>query len=375
MIQGLSSVAGHGYLLGLLCALAFAPLNHSSQFPVLLAEMVEGEESPRMALHPEILDFGEVFAGQTSVRKLTITNQGNGDLQIRKITFTCSCALSRLTTPSGVMVDIKPKKDQLLCMLKHDESAELEIRFDTSGLLGDLKRSLDILSNDGEQKKRTMKMNVLVKSPFLAEPKSVDFGEVPKGEEASREIVIRSAGVGDFIVKKVENLPPFIRYEAKEIADADPPAWKLVFHLDRSAPVSELWQRIRLIVENETVNKFEIFIRAKILSDVSFHLEPHDRSGVLDLGKIDSSEGVKGTIEIRNRNPAVPYEITKLQRLCRFSDFIDTRIETLEEGVHYKISLEVRPGLKIPYLQGTLVIFSSHPEMARKRIKFMGRVE
>ncbi|MBU0754224.1 MAG: hypothetical protein KJ645_03740, partial [Planctomycetes bacterium] len=128
-------------------------------------------------------------------------------------------------------------------------------------------------------------------------------------------------------------------------------------------------------VENQRVKGFDLLLHAQILSEVLFRLSPHDRSGVLDFGQISKDHGATGTIEIVNPNPKVPYTVTKMQRLCRQADFVEVSSETLEDGMHYRITLKILPGLEIPYLQGTIVLFSDHPDLPRKAIKFMGRVD
>jgi len=368
----LNATARHGFLLTLW---AWASLSPWPDATAMEPDPKALEEAPRLVLDPEVLDFGELFSGESGSRTLRIANAGGAKLRLETIAFTCSGALSRLKTLEGDWKELGESVQGPLCLLNPGESAELEVRFDSAGLAGEMNRVAVIVSNDGDHEKTVLKLKAMIRLPFSIEPQTLDLGETLKGEGAQGALVVRSAGVGDFIVTGTEGLPSFLHMESERVKDSDPPAWRIDFRLDGSAPAGELRLKVRVTVKNEKVDHFEVLLRAAVLSDVAFHLLPIDLEGVLDLGRFKGAEGARGAIEIINSDPKTPYRITKVQQLCRFSDFIETAVDTLEEGVHYRISLIVKPGLGTRYLQGAVVVFSDHPEVPRKQIKFIGLAE
>jgi hypothetical protein len=323
----------------------------------------------------ETVDFGEVFAGEKPSRTLRLSNTGKRDLEIRKIDFTCGCALSRITLPTGVKVLGKQDPKEPVCVLKPDESADLEIVYSTAGLKGKVIRHIQILSSDPSMEVLNLSMEIVVKKPYLVDPFMLDFGKIEKGDSVTRSLVIRSEGVGAFSIREVLNLPEYIQYEMEEARDQGVPAYRLIFHLKGKVPAGDRRYPVKLKLENDKVREAEFYIRECVLSPISLELRPHDRSGILDLGKIKKSEGAAGQIIITNKDPGIPLEITKHQILCKHSKFIEIGVKMLQRGESYQIDLTVQPGVPVRHLQGTLVLFSDHPDLKRKRIRFMAWID
>lgn len=337
---------------------------------IALILIISQQDPPSLAVSPDPLDFGEVFAGDKPMASLKVTNKGAADLHLLGIAFNCGCTLSRIVLPSGEEREIV--KDRELGVLKSGETAALKIAFSTQGLIGDLKRKLTIRSNDPQRGELDLKMTIRIKSPCNVEPAIVDFGEVLKGTSVTKKVTITSAGIGAFKMIGVKHLPPYITYEKNRIDDR---SIELLFHIEGKTAAGRVQLKPVVEIEAEKGYTVNLFFRANLLSDITFTLVPKDRAGVLDLGKMDRNRGGEGEVLITNRKPGVPYEITRIQVLCRQEKFIETSVETVEKGGQYRVLLKIKSGVPARFLQGELVIFSTHPDEKRKRIRFSGWIE
>ena len=53
---------------------------------------------------------------------------------------------------------------------------------------------------------------------------------------------------------------------------------------------------------------------------------------------------------------------------------MEAEVQTLEEGMRFKIQISVKPGVKARFLQGSLIIQSEHEDLKKKRFRFMGLI-
>jgi hypothetical protein len=341
---------------------------------LLLGSPVLQDTPQRIQADPERLDFGEVFSGEKPRKKLFIRNKGQGVLELRKVEFNCGCTLSRLTLPSGPSVIPDRKSDAPLGILKSGEAAEMVIEFGTPGLLGKITRHLKIYSNDPSKEALSLEMSIRVKKPFRLEPEALDFESIKKGGSAIRTLKIQSAGVGDFAIKGITGLPAYMDFTAERLAGASPTAYLLTFRLDGKGPSGTRRHKLRLTVENSKVDGIDFFADATILSDLTLRFTPRGHDATLDLGKVSRRRGGSGQVEILGKDTGKPFTILDVGLQCKFKEFVESGIETIQAGGHYRITLRLKPEIKAEYVQGTLIVHGDHEDLRGKKIKFIARI-
>ncbi|QSE96774.1 DUF1573 domain-containing protein [Fulvivirga lutea] len=99
-------------------------------FPPLSGE--ELQKAPKLVIAESVHDYGRIKNGETAQTSFTIVNQGQSELQIRKVVPNCSCLVSTLDAKK-----IKP-----------GESTQLKVIFDSDGRRGNQQKSVTIYSND-----------------------------------------------------------------------------------------------------------------------------------------------------------------------------------------------------------------------------------
>jgi hypothetical protein len=277
--------------------------------------------------------------------------------------------------PDGEVAASDPSKDVSLGALRKGESAEVEVQFSTQGLLGKVVRRLIIHSSDPLKGILSVKMAVEVKRAFIFDPPILDFGEVSKGEVVRREVKIRSNGVGDFHSIRAVQMPPALSMSSRKLEGQAAPSQLMTFEFVAKGPSGVRRHNLKLKLKGEKMWSVDLMVFATILSDVRFKLEPEDRSGTLDLGRIKRDQGGQGSIEIKNTNQKLPLEIDSIRILSKHEAFIEWELQTLEAKTHYRLVLKIRPGMEGRFLQGVVAISCNHSDLKKKEIRFMGWIE
>ncbi|WP_304517140.1 DUF1573 domain-containing protein [Cecembia rubra] len=102
---------------------------------------------PRLTLSENEVDLKEVSAGRKVQRNITLSNQGQDDLVIRKITGNCDCLSFNLSNK----------------MIRQGARANLEFEFDTKGRRGIDHKHITIFSNDPINPVRTITIKSNIK--------------------------------------------------------------------------------------------------------------------------------------------------------------------------------------------------------------------
>jgi Protein of unknown function (DUF1573) len=91
-----------------------------------------GAAAPRIAVEPEMFDFGKAQQEKTLVKEFRIRNLGAADLVIEDVVTTCGC-----TVADGYAKVVKP-----------GGSTPLRVKLETRNTFGKLARSVLVKSND-----------------------------------------------------------------------------------------------------------------------------------------------------------------------------------------------------------------------------------
>ena len=97
-------------------------------------------EKPNIKLSKYNHNFGNVKEGQILDLKIAVSNNGNGDLKIKKVKSSCGCTAALMSEN----------------LLKPNETSELKIEFDTKNLSGQIARTITLFSNDPKHPTRVL---------------------------------------------------------------------------------------------------------------------------------------------------------------------------------------------------------------------------
>ena len=294
--------------------------------------------TPILATEPEILDFGEILSGESRMLRLNIINKGDAELML----------------------------------LKPGQSARLDLEYTSIGQEGSVKKKISLHSNDPRQRKHSIDVLARIKTAFTAEPRWLHFDDVEKGQSISRSTLIRSIRAGTFKITGITGLPPYFTYEVKPLEEADVPSVGLTLTLNEDAPVGSANLKLKLNIESERIKEYHVNIYLNVLPPVSCQTGSSGRDDLINFGVIPRGKGAVKIIEIRNKIPEIPYDITDMVFTSKYSDFIEARLVTEEKGIHYKLFITVKPEINCRFFRGTITLSSDHPDLEKKELGIKG---
>lgn len=130
-----------------------------------------------LAAEPAAVDLGRCQQEQTLAIQVKLTNNGTGPVDIRSVAGDCSCTAAA------------PGKQTLAA----GESTALEIKVETRGYIGRLRRTIRVQTSDGDLT-IPIDMNVTLFKNWTLEPATVVVPPSPKGQEASVRVVLQHVG-------------------------------------------------------------------------------------------------------------------------------------------------------------------------------------
>jgi hypothetical protein len=106
----------------------------------------DGATGARVSVEPAAFDFGNVRGERTLQKEITVRNVGDGELEIRKVSTTCGCAV----------VGAFQKR------VAQGDSTTLRIAFTTPAAAGRTQQTLTIETNDKEHPRVEVKVSATV---------------------------------------------------------------------------------------------------------------------------------------------------------------------------------------------------------------------
>jgi hypothetical protein len=173
------------------------PIRQASP-PLPPQKAVEREVPPQIQFDQETVDYGEVLQGTEATRIFTMRNQGKGILRIIDVNTTCECAV------------MLPEKREI----PPGGSIEMKITFKTGSLTGPQHKTISVRSNDPNRIVVILHLNARVTPVFVFDPPMLNFGELPRGSETSREFSMRETRGRTFAVETATASIPHLKVDA-----------------------------------------------------------------------------------------------------------------------------------------------------------------
>jgi predicted small lipoprotein YifL len=131
----------------------------------------------RIAFDETRHDYGTMDQGRESVHVFTIRNKGAGPLKLLGVTTTCGCAamvLDKNELPPG-------------------GTARLEVKFRSGSFVGVVEKYVIVQSDDPRQPRTPLGIRAKVLPVYIMDPPALHLGELPRGQGAVREVMLRDS--------------------------------------------------------------------------------------------------------------------------------------------------------------------------------------
>jgi len=133
------------------------------------------EKGAKIVFESTTKDFGKVSEGAVLKHIFRFTNQGNETLEIVRVDSSCGCTSALLSKNK-----IGP-----------GNSGEIEVVIATKDLPpSELSKTVSVMSTDRKQPNVVLTLTAVVEPEFVISEPSIYFGNVPRGHEVTKEILI-----------------------------------------------------------------------------------------------------------------------------------------------------------------------------------------
>src|SRR5271154_3199424 len=165
---------------------------------------------PKAVASDALYDFGSALEGTMVKHTFTIKNTGEGYLEITGVKTSCGC-----TTGEPSKMHVAP-----------GETSDIAVSFDTHFQKGHQVRTITAFTNDPNNPQVAMTMQGIVKKQVEAVPGEVAFGDVKRGTEGTKELLVNDLNPtrGTFSVGPVSNSNSSIKVEQLPRPDGKPGA-------------------------------------------------------------------------------------------------------------------------------------------------------
>ncbi|MCF6270966.1 MAG: DUF1573 domain-containing protein [Melioribacteraceae bacterium] len=155
---------------------------------------------PKISSLSQEHDFGQIVEGSIVVHSFTITNDGDSELYLIKVSSTCGCTVA------------KPEKEKL----QPGESTKVKVTFNSASREGRQKKYINIFTNDKNNPRYRLLIlaNIISKdevgtksepTPRISVSKNRhDYGKVKEGSILTFDLGIKSIGDSELIITDVQ---------------------------------------------------------------------------------------------------------------------------------------------------------------------------
>jgi hypothetical protein len=299
-------------------------------------------QAPKAVVDTPLYDFGSALEGTMVKHTFTIKNTGQGYLDIRGVKTSCGC-----TTGDPSKTHVAP-----------GDTSEIAVAFDTHFQKGHQVRTITASTNDPDNPQVAMTMQGIVKKQVEAQPGEVAFGDVKRGAEQTKEVVVSDLNParGAFSVGPVSNSNASIKVEQEKRPDGKPGAL-LKVSLLKSMPLGPFDDTIK-ITTNRVPLQVDVF--GTVTGDLN--VDPAQVS----FGIVPRGQDIVRIFKLSNQGP----KPVKVLEVASSSPSVGAIAEPVTPGKEYKVTVTLRHGTPDGQLRGNLTIKTDDPDQATLNVPF-----
>jgi hypothetical protein len=159
--------------------------------------------APKISIDNNNHSFGKITPDKTLTHKFNITNNGDALLTIKEIRESCAC--SRGTV----------QKKQL----SPGDTTSLEVSFNPAGMVGNVHKTVELLSDDPVNPKVQLTFTASVVYEIMPSNSVVFFNEISRYETAESTVRLESGNGQPVVIKEIQTPGPYITCETQKDGD------------------------------------------------------------------------------------------------------------------------------------------------------------
>ena len=304
----------------------------------LVAVAARAEEpAPRVVIDAPVHDFGSVEQGATVEHVFRLRNAGQAALRVDHVKGTCACTVGVATG------DAVPPGDE----------AWVTVTLDTARLAGRTTKTVTVYTNDPAAPTVGVTLTGQVLTDLVVNPTPLYLGHVRRGTGVQRELTVTPGRPGTIVaVVSVESAHPSLHARLEPAPDGV--GQRVVVDLDADVPLGRFTDELVLRTTSERQPRLAVKVFGTIEGEIAV-LPPQVTFGVAQGESGDTRE-----LFIHNRGTR-PVSVTRVT----VPDAVRYELSTVEEGVEYRLALQLRDDLPPGKIEGAVEIFTSHPDEQR----------
>lgn len=302
---------------------------------VAVPAVVVAEGRPVISLGTQVYDFGSVAQGAKVVHEFEIKNSGTADLIIQRLSPSCGCTATQLTTP----------------VVRPGATEKVRVTFDTSGFLGDKTKTVLIASNDSESPEKVFTLKGRVVTGFSVEPSRVDFGEISPSLPLSarqREITFSVAEGTELKITKISSLSnylvasPVVTQENKAVVKVE---------ILPTVPKGEFRDRIIFELDGGKRAAVNVPVNASVKGDL--RLSP----ATLSFGVVEGTQPLERRVQFENKGT----KPVAIKDISTSDSALSASMIQVQPGRQGVLVVKVDPRRVTGDLKATVDVQTDHP--------------
>ncbi|MFQ5906527.1 MAG: DUF1573 domain-containing protein, partial [bacterium] len=336
-------------------------------------------------------NFGRLLEGQSATHTFRFQNVGDKSLVIDKVSTTCGCTAALV---SDSIID-------------PGEKGEIKATFNSRGRMGFQNKSISVRSNDPEQTLVKLAIKGEVYVLLRVSPRSLNFGDVPKGKSKTMTAKVTPWGGTKFEIVEIE--PPGPEFEVRVVGPTDlPRLWEKALKTarenlirkfgsrearsgllvkDRPAKLEEFGAdveeartvsvtllpsaqigshsgRMKIHTNLEEKPVLDVPIYAKVVGDIK--VEPRSYNfGVIRRGETKESIFTISSTQRR---------ILKIRKVENNCEHATVELSEVEPRTKYQLRVAISPDAPVGRLYGTATLHTNDPDQPEVRVRFYADV-
>jgi hypothetical protein len=304
------------------------------------------KKPPRVSFDHVSYELGKVRQGEVVEHDFPFRNLGELDLTIDRTRSAPECIA---TLPMGRGA-------------RANGTAVVRAALDTSGLAGELRRTITVYTND--PRKRTVLLTLIgtVVADVVVEPKQLYLGSVTRGSLASKtfRLTLRTASIR---IGSTSEDNPYVTLHSKASPDGANVV-ELEPRLADDAPFGTFDEVVRMPTNNPKQPVLRLRVAGILRPNIT---ASPDR---LTFGNIPRNGNSVRRLLVRNRGPD-PVRVTAAEWEPSFGS---VEIDTLRKGRRYRIDATVDGDVAPGDITSVIRLTTDNPEQPRIEIPVEGRV-
>ena len=337
---------------------------------------------PKLVIDTTSHFFGTMAVNEIKNRVFTISNQGEGDLEVAGGEVSCKCTTFRIGTTEVVKGEFRP------AIVPPGESGDVTLAWQPTEPKEEFGAQAIIWTNDAEHHMFSLAVRGHVVPKIMITPMGVwPFGVIAGEGHETFSGVIYSDLLDSFELVELASDNPHVELESRPLTPEElnkndgKSGYQVVVRLKPSLPVGRLKSHFNFRVNSDPKIDYRMEISATKTGPVQI-LSPFgarwiESKGMVDLGEVSADSGKKVRLIVFLHGDAAEHSQVEISEVVCEPRFVNVQFQQdksfhSEDRLRFFLEIDVPAGSRrgnwLADNAGSIVIQTSHPRITELRL-------